>query len=85
MSWIACSTFASRITASNSGKPSGLIRPETVLGGPLLGYDDQGLEDFYDVRVNPWFGTGVTTGDVGTDGTVWKLVLEIESQGGEPR
>lgn len=68
-----------------AGKPSGLIRPETVLGGALLGYDDQGLEDFYDVRVNPWFGSGVTTGGVGTDGTVGDLVIAIDNTNGQPR
>lgn len=63
-------------------QPGHLVRPETVLGEFPLGYTNSPLNDFYDVFVNPAFGVTITTGSVGTDGTVNDLMDAIIAQGG---
>lgn len=63
-------------------KPGHLVRPETVLGKFPLGYKNTPLNNFYDLFVNPTFGVTITTGSVGTDGTVDDLMDAIIAQGG---
>lgn len=58
------------------------LRPEMVLGQAPLGYDRQGLDNFYGIFVNPGFGVTITTAVVGPDKTVDALLDEIIAQGG---